>query len=78
MRQEHGEIYMSRAVAQVASFFEHDERLSNQISISVNQEKKLDECPWFIPDIHYLFQSVSHELVYGCRTKHTSRDSVRR
>ena len=45
---------MSGAVAQVASFFEHDERLSNQVSISVDQKKKLDKCPWFIPDMRYL------------------------
>ena len=56
---------MSGAVAQVASFFQYNGCLSNQIAIPVNQEKKLDECPWCIPDMRYLFQSISNELVCG-------------
>ena len=56
---------MSGAVAQVANFFEHNECLSNQTAIPVDQEKGFDECPGFIPDMRYLFQNVSNELVCG-------------
>lgn len=78
MREKKEEIYTYGAMAQVASLFEHNECLPDQVSVPIDQEEYLDDCPWFIPNMRYLLSSVFDELVCNYHVERTSSESVRK
>ena len=64
MSEKQGETYTSGAVTQIAGLFQHNECLPNQISVSVYQEQRFDERPWFVPNKLDLLQTVPNESLW--------------
>ena len=65
-------------MAQIASFFKHNEYLPKQISVTVDQKERTDCCPWFVPDVRHLLRNRLKCASSQRHTKHTSSVRVRR
>lgn len=68
-------MHFSGTKAKETDLLERDQRLSDQVSVSVQQKACLDGCPRSLPNILHLSATVV-SAPFTLQTEHTSEENV--